>query len=150
MLVTKQLLVAIDFHSRGKNTVEVNGYQQMNMLYLVDLLICFCLLLVVYTIYTGILFSSSCLLSIDKLFDGWLCVFRLWPMRTSTCETRPCAPASASSACTPRRPSLCCYRSWSRACLTTSGGSGTKHLPSITSEDGCHSDGCWCCVFVFS
>ncbi len=27
--VTKQVMVAIDFHSMGKNTMEVNGYQQM-------------------------------------------------------------------------------------------------------------------------
>ncbi len=29
MLVTKQLLVAIDFHSMEKNTIEVSGYQQL-------------------------------------------------------------------------------------------------------------------------
>ncbi len=29
MLVTKQLPVAIDFHSMEKNTMEVNGYQQL-------------------------------------------------------------------------------------------------------------------------
>ncbi len=27
--VTKQVTAAIDFHSMGKNTMEVNGYQQM-------------------------------------------------------------------------------------------------------------------------
>ncbi len=29
MLVTKQLLVAIDFHSLEKNNMEVNGYGQL-------------------------------------------------------------------------------------------------------------------------
>ncbi len=29
MLVTKQLPVAIDFYSLEKNTMEVNGYQQL-------------------------------------------------------------------------------------------------------------------------
>ncbi len=29
MWETKQLLVAIDFHSLPQNTVEVNGYQQL-------------------------------------------------------------------------------------------------------------------------
>ncbi len=29
MLVTKQLTVAIDFHSMGKNTMEVSGYRQL-------------------------------------------------------------------------------------------------------------------------
>ncbi len=29
MLVTKQLLVAIDFHSMEKTTMEVNGYRQL-------------------------------------------------------------------------------------------------------------------------
>ncbi len=29
MLVTKQLMVAIDFYSMEKNTMEVNGYRQL-------------------------------------------------------------------------------------------------------------------------
>ncbi len=29
MLVTKQLTVAIDFHSMENNTMEVNGYRQL-------------------------------------------------------------------------------------------------------------------------
>ncbi len=29
MLVTKQPLVAIDFHRGKKNTMEINGYQQL-------------------------------------------------------------------------------------------------------------------------
>ncbi len=31
MLVTKQLTVAIDFNSIGKNTMEVNGYHQLSI-----------------------------------------------------------------------------------------------------------------------
>ncbi len=30
MLATKQLTVAIDFHSEERNTMEVNGYRQLS------------------------------------------------------------------------------------------------------------------------